>query len=423
MEQQKRRKWHLVRNNNGEWICSEQAVYLDDFSTMIYNLRAKKYDLPLSPQTDCAGEKWYYKHEVEAVMAAMEADRQEIKPRKLKITPVKREFNEKETKEINAIIMNMFKPNKNGSFDTLNEKYRLWQELENNPPRWWKNVLADKELYVEIRKDNYANIYYYGGNVALIRWTGKEITAKTHQKYLGDKKPVRIVPQKENGKETDKTVRIYEYRDCREKLQTPKGLEGIKHYIRETYHDIHGENTQKETREERDRNRHVYASNEKSVQGALKLRFPERYIDSEFAYQRPGLGNERKTIRFDLVELRGKELVFIELKLITDPRLRTGKGEAEIIGQMKKYAEFIREHAEDFKTYYTKVLRIKKRLGLWNGETEIDSVSLKPELLVVNTYKEDKMSDKKEKRIKAIKALEERPEFETSIEEYQDLCK
>ena len=134
MEQQKRRKWHLVRNNNGEWICSEQAVYLDDFSTMIYNLRAKKYDLPLSPQTDCAGEKWYYKHEVEAVMAAMEADRQEIKPRKLKITPVKREFNEKETKEINAIIMNMFKPNNNGSFDTLNEKYRLWQELENNPP-------------------------------------------------------------------------------------------------------------------------------------------------------------------------------------------------------------------------------------------------------------------------------------------------
>lgn len=123
------------------------------------------------------------------------------------------------------------------------------------------------------------------------------------------------------------------------------------------------------------------------------------------------------------MELREKELVFIELKLITDSRLRTGKGEAEIIGQMKKYAEFIREHAEDFKTYYTKVLRIKKRLGLWNGETEIDSVSLKPELLVVNTYKEDKMSDKKEKRIKDIKALGERPEFKTSIEEYQNLCK
>ncbi len=41
MEQQKERKWHLVRNNNGEWICSEQVVYLDDFSAMIYALRAK----------------------------------------------------------------------------------------------------------------------------------------------------------------------------------------------------------------------------------------------------------------------------------------------------------------------------------------------------------------------------------------------
>ena len=56
MEQQKERKWHLVRNNNGEWICSEQVVYLEDFSAMIYALRAKKYGLSLSPQTDYAGD-------------------------------------------------------------------------------------------------------------------------------------------------------------------------------------------------------------------------------------------------------------------------------------------------------------------------------------------------------------------------------
>lgn len=36
MEQKEKQKWHLVRNNNGEWICSDQVVYLDDFSTMIY---------------------------------------------------------------------------------------------------------------------------------------------------------------------------------------------------------------------------------------------------------------------------------------------------------------------------------------------------------------------------------------------------
>ena len=100
MEQQKERKWHLVRNNNGEWICSEQVVYLDDFSAMIYALRAKKYGLSLSPQTDYAGEKWYYKHEVEAVTVAMEADQQETKLRKLKITPIKREFSENEINDI-----------------------------------------------------------------------------------------------------------------------------------------------------------------------------------------------------------------------------------------------------------------------------------------------------------------------------------
>ena len=27
MEQKEKQKWHLVRNNNGEWICSDQVVY------------------------------------------------------------------------------------------------------------------------------------------------------------------------------------------------------------------------------------------------------------------------------------------------------------------------------------------------------------------------------------------------------------
>lgn len=61
----------------------------------------------------------------------MKAEQQEMKPRKLKTTPVKREISEK---EINDITMNMLKPNANGCFDALDEECRLWQELENNPP-------------------------------------------------------------------------------------------------------------------------------------------------------------------------------------------------------------------------------------------------------------------------------------------------
>lgn len=390
MEQKEKQKWHLVRNNNGEWICSDQVVYLDDFSTMIYHLRAKKHGLPLSPQTDYEGETWYYRHEVEAIEAVMKAEQQEMKSRKLKTTPVKREISEK---EINDITMNMLKPNANGCFDALDEECRLWQELENNPPQCWKNILEDKALYVEIRKDNYVNVYYYGGNVALLRWTGGKITAETHRKYLG--KP----------DETDL------YQDCTEILHSKEGLDLIKENIREEYHKL-------SKREKTDEQNRVYTSNEKWVQGELKLRFPKRYIDSEFAY-RIGKNN---LIRFDLVELKGNELRFIEIKLITDSRLRSNDKKPEIINQTTKYSHFIREHTEVLKDYYTKLLRIKKRIGLWNGETEIEHIALKPILLIVNTYK-GILSKGRENRKNSIEELKENTMFETIIVSYPDLCR
>lgn len=390
MEQKEKQKWHLVRNNNGEWICSDQVVYLDDFSTMIYHLRAKKHGLPLSPQTDYEGETWYYRHEVEAIEAVMKAEHQEMKLRKLKTTPVKREISEK---EINDITMNMLKPNANGCFDALDEECRLWQELENNPPQCWKNILEDKALYVEIRKDNYVNVYYYGGNVALLRWTGGKITAETHRKYLG--KP----------DETDL------YQDCTEILHSKEGLDLIKENIREEYHKL-------SKREKTDEQNRVYTSNEKWVQGELKLRFPKRHIDSEFAY-RIGKNN---LIRFDLVELKGNELRFIEIKLITDSRLRSNDKKPKIINQMTKYSHFIREHTEVLKDYYTKLLRIKKRIGLWNGETEIEHIALKPVLLIVNTYK-GILSKGRENRKNSIEELKENTMFETIIVSYPDLCR
>ena len=160
----------------------------------------------------------------------------------------------------------------------------------------------------------------------------------------------------------------------------------------------------------------MYISNEKWVQGELKLHFPNRYIDSEFAYQ---IG-KKELIRFDLVELRGKQLVFVELKLITDSRLRCQEGEPEIIEQMTDYCDFIRNNAEKLKEYYSKLLRIKKRLGLWKGDTQIDEVNLKPELLIVNTY--NKLTSGREKRIDYIEKLKERTEFNTFVVDYLHLC-
>ncbi|MDE7118869.1 MAG: hypothetical protein K2O61_09575, partial [Bacteroidaceae bacterium] len=74
----------------------------------------------------------------------MDAHKQGVKLRKLKITPTKHKLSET---QINENIMNMLKQKTNGHFGALNEDFLLWSVLENNPPQWWKNLLDDKELY------------------------------------------------------------------------------------------------------------------------------------------------------------------------------------------------------------------------------------------------------------------------------------
>lgn len=88
---------------------------------------------------------------------------------------------------------------------------------------------------------------------------------------------------------------------------------------------------------------------------------------------------------------------------------------------MTGYSNFISQHAEELKEYYSKLLRIKKCIGLWNGDTEIEDISLKPELLIVNTYK--KITKGREERIAYMESLKERADFDTIITDYPDLCK
>lgn len=419
MEKQEERKWHLVRNNNGEWISSDNVVYLDGLSATIYKSRAGKYGLPLSPQKDCDGELWCYRHELEAVIAAIDAHRQEVKPLKLKIDPAKQKHTEK---EINDMVMDIVKTKNNNEFAALNKDNKLWDVLdrEKNPPQWWKNILEDKDLYVEIRKDNYLNIYYYGGNVALIKWKNGEVVAETHQKYLGDFTPIRTrikTTEKENGEIVQKKVNVFESRNCMDKLQTKEGLEEIKRHIDETYLDIHGRNKHGITKEKRDDNNNIHTSSEKKVQGKLKLHSPNLYLDSEFAYRI----SKDKLIRFDLIELKDGILTFIELKLITDSRMKVRNGKPEIIEQMERYCNFIHKHKDELKNYYTDVLEIKKNLGLWNGDAEIKGLSLRPRLWVINTYK-GTVSEDREKRKEYIDNLD-KTNFDIIIEEYDDLWK
>ena len=69
---------------------------------------------------------------------------------------------------------------------TLREDHDLFKFLmSKKAPGWWDEVKSHPELYVEIRKDNTINIYYYGASIARLEFSDNKLKALTHPKYLG----------------------------------------------------------------------------------------------------------------------------------------------------------------------------------------------------------------------------------------------
>ena len=107
----------------------------------------------------------------------------------------------------------------------LNTKANLFEKIRIHQPKWWKLLCEDKELYIEIRKDNSINVYFFGGSIARIEYKNGFV-AKIHQKYLGDYKP-RGKTKKGNDKfEYDKIdlsklneLKIAEIKNCKNNEQ------------------------------------------------------------------------------------------------------------------------------------------------------------------------------------------------------------
>ena len=69
----------------------------------------------------------------------------------------------------------------------LNSNHPIFKILSSNEaPIWWYNIKSDDSLYIEIRKENYLNVYYRGGCVARIKYNTrrKQFEILTHPKYL-----------------------------------------------------------------------------------------------------------------------------------------------------------------------------------------------------------------------------------------------
>ena len=59
--------WHLIRNDNGEWISDEYAVFISRLEAGVLSVQAAKQGKPLAIQHGPEGSLWCYKHEVEAI--------------------------------------------------------------------------------------------------------------------------------------------------------------------------------------------------------------------------------------------------------------------------------------------------------------------------------------------------------------------
>lgn len=61
------KEWHLVRNNNGEWISEEYAEFLSPLEATVLKVRAGQQGKELNIQHGADGSLWCYKHEYEAI--------------------------------------------------------------------------------------------------------------------------------------------------------------------------------------------------------------------------------------------------------------------------------------------------------------------------------------------------------------------
>lgn len=255
----------------------------------------------------------------------------------------------------------------------LNSDHPIFNILSSNDaPIWWHNIKRDNLLYIEIRKENYLNVYYLGGCVARIKYNThhKQFEILTHPKYLerlDTSNPKWYKKKIKNGKT------IYEaiYQDSVEWLSSLGKLKKLEDNVVKIYS---GGNEGEET-------------SEKYIQGKLVINYRNKYLDSEFAYKM--FDGKRNTIRIDLVKIENGKFVFEELKRIKDGRLLTTDGEPEILTQMGNYKGFLQQNQEALTEYYRTLYRTKKKLGLPVPPTNnIDSVIVDPQptLLIFNNY-------------------------------------
>lgn len=213
----------------------------------------------------------------------------------------------------------------------LDVNNKLFLELSTNPPSWWINLVSKKDIYADIRKDNYIDIYYNGGNIIRdLKFDGNNFTGSINYKYLLSDKSEYIKYSFNNQMVLEqnqiKLLSITDFEDI--------SLKRIKANIGKYYS----------------------ATSEKGIQARF-VKNAGCFLDTEFAYI-----YDKTNLRIDLVwiDLLNLKIVFVELKTMGDSRLYDKK----ITEQLEKYNNFAREFESEIIYYYQKLFEIKRELDI-----------------------------------------------------------
>ena len=265
----------------------------------------------------------------------------------------------------------------------LNINAPLFTELS-KLPEWWKRILNDKTLYINIRKGNRINVSYRGASVMELSINrDKSIKGKIHSKYILFQET-----------QTDKNS----YRKDISPETIVENLPSIKDAIIANQATSNPEGL-----------------SEKAIQGIMYVE--GKYIDTEFEYVHPN----RLITRIDLTTINDDGMIeFVELKRISDSRLlkkdMSLKNE-EIRKQIDDYNSFIKGHKDEIIQYYKQLQQILKKVGVNNPLCDIAITGIKPSVyLYFASYADGKSNHpKRRKRIDCIKQILEEKGINSNI--------
>jgi len=227
------------------------------------------------------------------------------------------------------------------AFSKLNPEHKLFNQLVDRNPVWWQNIVNNKDLYIEVRKDNYIDVYYNGGAILCLSYSS-DFKGRIHFEYI----PLVSKSNYVSFKFLDDSLEIdtIDVRFAGLDNLSANGLRAFQKRIGKFFPP----------------------SSEKGIQADFILQ-NSAFLDSEFQYK-----NDQGDVRFDLVWVdEGTQKIYvIELKTISDSRLyfnensRDSEDYKKIDAQMKRYRDFIRKQNHNLLSHYERVFTVKKKLGI-----------------------------------------------------------